>query len=217
MNSDREKIIGLLGDTSLGKSLSELSEIYDRIEEETEEFCSTFNIHCKSGCGTCCEHFIPDITSVEAKMVASYILLIKRDIALIDKVNKPSDGICPLYNKDNPYHCQVYAARPLICRLFAQCPSRMKDGSASFRRCKFEGGSRMPEKLDFPSSETVKTMDDYGIQVRSIDNTVEDLDKAVSKAISEVALLASLLGILGSSSGGDSNPTPTPTPAPKAS
>ncbi len=220
METARDRIVERLGASHLGECLCELSGIYNQIEEESSEFCDRNCIHCTPGCGSCCEVFTPDITPVEAKMVAAYLLLEKKDIALIDKVQQPNPDHCPLYDENNPFHCQVYPARPLICRLFGQCASRMKDGSAAFHRCKFEGGKLMPEKLVFSADSGVKTMDEYGIQIHSLDSgegdDVEDLNLAVSKALNEVAMTASYLGILGSSSDNDDDDS-TPTPNPQAS
>ena len=217
MNSERERIVEMFGDTHLGISLAELSRIYDQVEEESDSFCSTYNVHCTSGCGSCCEHFIPDITPIEARMVAAYLLLTPGNLALIDRVQAGALDHCPLYDENNPYHCQVYSVRPLICRLFGQCASRMKNGSAVFHRCRFEGGRAMPEKLEFSSDSGIKTMDEYGIMIHALDSgngdDVEDLDAAVSSALSEVSMIAKYLGLSSSSSGnGDDDSTPTPSP-----
>ncbi len=217
MDSERDRIVGLFGTTHLGESLAELSRIYDQVEEESSSFCRSYNIHCTSGCGSCCEHFMPDVTPLEARMIAAYLLLKPGNLPLISRVQEGHDH-CPLYDENNPYHCQVYSVRPLICRLFGQCASRMKDGSAVFHRCRFEGGRKMPEKLEFSEDSDIRTMDVYGIMVRSLDSgsgdEVSDLDDALISALSEVSMIASYLGL---SSGSDDGDDSTPTPSPQAS
>ena len=218
MNSERERIVEMFGDTYMGRSLAELSSLYDQVEEENSSFCSEYGIHCTDGCGECCEHFMPDITPLEARLIAAYILLIAKDISLVDKVQQTGLGHCPLYDRENPYHCHVYSVRPLVCRLFGQCASRAKDGSKVFLRCRFEGGKAMPGRLLFTPESPVRTMDDYGIKLQALDSgsgeRVQDLDDAVSSSLSEVSMVASYLGLKRSSSDDDDS---TPTPSPQAS
>ena len=218
MNAERDRIIRALGDSFLARNLAELSALYDQIEEETAAFCNEHHVHCAFGCGTCCEHFVPDITPSEARMVAAYLLLVSKNLSLIDRVQQPVSGHCPLYDPATPYHCQVYSARPLICRLFAQCASRAKTGEALFRRCKFNDQETMPQSLSFPADSGVKTMDDYGMQLRSLSggegDDVEDLNVAVTEALSAVQMIASYTGALGSDDGHDNDDS---TPSPKAS
>ncbi len=209
MQMEREQIIQKLGDSFLGRSLSRLSLLYDRIEQETEAFCQEYGVHCAFGCGTCCEHFMPDITPLEARMVAAYLLLVSKDASLREKLSDSHLDHCPLYDPSTPYHCQVYAARPLICRLFAQCASRAKNGDAHFHRCKFNKEKTMPEALVFPFSLHVRTMDEYGIELRSLsggeEGAVEDLDEATRKALDLVGMVVSYLG-----DSGDGGFTPSP-------
>ncbi|MBR1919780.1 MAG: YkgJ family cysteine cluster protein [Spirochaetales bacterium] len=215
MNSERERIVEMFGDTYMGRSLAELSSLYDQVEEENSSFCSEYGIHCTGGCGSCCEHFMPDITPLEARMIASYILLMTKDFSLVDKVQQIGLGHCPLYDRENPYHCQVYSVRPLVCRLFGQCASRAKDGSKVFIRCRFEGGKAMPEKLLFTPESPVRTMDEYGIKLQALNSgsgeDVQDLDVAVTNSLGEVAMVASYLGLKRNSSDDDDS-TPTPSP-----
>ncbi len=52
---------------------------------------------------------------------------------------------CPLYAADTPYHCTVYEARPLICRLFAFSAVKNKRGEPSYSLCRL-----MPDAPDKP-------------------------------------------------------------------
>ena len=196
MNYERDKVVRLLGGTYLGESLAGLSALYDQIEDETNAFCTKYGIRCGEGCGTCCEHFMPDITGLEARMVAAYLLLIRNDLPLIDTLEHSlGSDHCPLFDPENPHHCKVYAARPLICRLFGACASLSKDGVAEFRHCKYNAVKTMPEHLVF--FESVPVMSAYGIQLRALDGgegVVEDLSEAVTEALSIVRLLWSLIG-----------------------
>jgi len=210
MNYDRDKLVRLLGGTYLGESLGNLSALYDQIEDETSAFCDAYHIHCGEGCGTCCEHFMPDITSLEARMVAAYLLLIRKDLPLIDQLEKSiGSDHCPLFDPDNPHHCTVYGARPLICRLFGACASTTKEGVAEFRHCKYNDAMTMPVHLVF--HEDVPVMSAYGVQLRALDGgdgEVGDLSVAVTDALSIVKLLWNLAGRAGEEDDDDSTPSP---------
>jgi len=196
--------------TYAGDAMRTLSELYTQIELETSSFCKQHEIDCAEGCGTCCEHFMPDITTAEARLVAAYLLFVKRDRALMDRVLEfagNTSGPCPLYRFDSPYHCSVYAARPLICRLFGACASQDKEGNALFRRCRFNKEETMPLLLKF--TEDVPVMQDYSYALRSLDDgegVVGYLPEKVASMMDQLQFLARMLEF------DDSNPDDTPNP-----
>ncbi|MDD3928969.1 MAG: YkgJ family cysteine cluster protein [Sphaerochaeta sp.] len=196
--------------TYAGDAMRTLSELYTQIELETSSFCKQHEIACAEGCGTCCEHFMPDITTAEARLVAAYLLFVKRDRALMDRVLEfagNTSGPCPLYRFDSPYHCSVYAARPLICRLFGACASQDKEGNALFRRCRFNKEETMPLLLKF--TEDVPVMQDYSYALRSLDDgegVVGYLPEKVASMMDQLQFLARMLEF------DDSNPDDTPNP-----
>ncbi|NLK06510.1 MAG: YkgJ family cysteine cluster protein [Spirochaetales bacterium] len=196
--------------TYAGQAMRALSELYSQIEQETTEFCKQHQIACGEGCGTCCEHFMPDITTSEARLVAAYLLFVKKDKALLERVQAfagNTTGPCPLYRFDSPYHCSVYAARPLICRLFGACASQDKKGNALFRRCKYNKEETMPLLLKF--SNDVPVMQDYSYALRSLDDregTVGYLPEKVASMMDQLQFLARMLDF------DDPNPDDTPNP-----
>jgi hypothetical protein len=153
---------------------------------------------------------MPDITVSEARLVAAYLLLFKKDTTRIEAVNNAqgnTSGPCPLYDPDSPHHCTVYQARPLICRLFGACASQGKDGRAVFRRCKYNGEQTMPLSLTF--DEDVPVMQDYSYALRSLDDgngKVGYLSEMVSSLVEQLRFLSSMLSL------DDTNPDDTPTP-----
>ncbi len=192
-----------------------LVKLYDQIEEETSRFCFEYAIACGPGCGTCCEHFMPDITALEARLVAAYLLLVNKDNALIGKMvdaTIATTGPCPLYRYDSPYHCSVYPARPLICRLFGVCASGDKEGNGVFRRCRFNEEETMPLRLDF--GPEVPVMQDYAYALRALDSSATEvalLPKAILEQLEQLSFLAAML------SGQDDSSNPDDTPNPQAS
>lgn len=232
---DLEELYATMPDTFVVETLTQLRDIYQELESSTERFKTTYRISCPSGCGSCCERFVPDITAVEARMVAAYLLFVKQapqTVAMLadhpdgidfqlrssPDATKPASSGCPLYDPDNPYHCTVYPARPLICRLFAASASEGKDGRPVFRRCKLDPEDSMPVLLELGAAQDdVPTMRDYGFRVRAIgggNDAVQLLPQAVFEAASQLQFIARVLGI-GISP--DSNPDDTPTPTPIAS
>lgn len=206
--------------TFAGGQMDALRKIYQELEPESQAFSSRFSISCPPGCGTCCEHFIPDITQTEARLVAAWMLLNARgshQLQALEDWTPEADG-CPLYDPDTPYHCTIYPARPLICRLFAACASQGKNG-AQFRKCRFNTDTTTPMLIDGPTLEAsgAPVMQDYAYQVHSLDRDgqVELLPEAVLTVMDELRFV---LAALGDDDGPDnSNPDDTPTPTPLAS
>ena len=196
--------------TYAGQAMTDLYSLYTNIEGKTAEFCRSYNIACGPGCGTCCEYFMPDITECEARLVAAYLLFVLKDTALMDRVKEfalHESGPCPLYRADSPYHCSVYEARPLICRLFGACAYQDKNGKAEFRRCRYNVEETMPKKLVF--EDDVPVMQDYSYALRALDERegkVGFLAQKVSSMFDQLQFLSSMLDF------DDSNPDDTPNP-----
>lgn len=205
-----EHLCSTLEGTYAGRSIADLLSLYAGIEEKTAAFCKEHEIACPSGCGTCCEHFMPDITASEARLVAAYLLFIKKDLSLIENVYESvgnHEGPCPLYLSNTPYHCSVYPARPLICRLFAACATQDKQGEAVFRRCKYDREGCMPSFIRFEGD--VPVMQDYSYALRSSD----DQEGEVGYLADQVAVMLDQLKFLAHLIESDnSNPDDTPTP-----
>jgi Fe-S-cluster containining protein len=139
--------------------LEELELLYRRADEAVSVFQAKTGLSCPFGCGSCCEAFVPDILPLEAEYLAAFLALKNPEQAyalaargLEERVREDGRRGCPLYADDTPYHCTVYEARPLICRLFAFSAVRDKRGQPSFALCRL-----MPEPddaiADMPAGE----------------------------------------------------------------
>lgn len=202
MNQAIIDILGVLERTHHHQLLERLSSLYEQIEAETDRFKDEFSIHCAPGCGTCCEHFNPDITTLEASLVAAHLLVDGEKRHLIERLYREGvdEGPCPLYDQDTPYHCTVYAVRPLICRLFGSSSSSDKNGRPTFRRCKYNREETMPLSLTFDKS--VPMMQHYSYALRSLDaGRVDILSRQVRELVEELQFLISLI-----ERGDDDNP-----------
>lgn len=184
------------------QSMYRLALLYEEIEDQTARFKEEFSISCAPGCGTCCEHFNPDITALEASFVAAHLLLDEQKRTLVERLYAEGvdDGPCPLYDPESPYHCTVYEVRPLICRLFGASASLDKSGRAAFRRCKYNTEETMPAFITF--DRPVATMQSYSYALRSLDGREVDLlSRQVRVLVEQLQFLMSLLG-----SGDDDSP-----------
>lgn len=197
-----ENIISKAPTSLIAEQLKAISLYYESIQDDFTPFQSEFNIHCPDGCGECCKHFMPDLTSSEALILAAYIKYVLKDERILDALKENLDntsGPCPLYKDNTPFHCSVYPARSLICRLFGNAVSDTKRG-AEFRRCRFNKEEKlMPERLtegDLTKAKNkVPHMEEYGMLLESLDgNTPETemLPIAILRALSRLDLLEQL-------------------------
>lgn len=126
----------LLKSSPLWQALCSLADIYKRIDHAQTNWISATPWHCPEGCGTCCEHFEPDVLEIEALYLAAWLLDNKTDEEIQDvlTINSTLAG-CILRLNEGPWRCSVYGGRPLICRLFAFSGDRDKEGQVRFRPC----------------------------------------------------------------------------------
>lgn len=183
----------MLEGTIEGEQARELCSIYEKLDQAISEFLSCYDIHCKSGCGTCCEHFVPDITEAEANYLALYIIENKREEEVLGRFldfSEDKKGPCPLYNKDSAFHCSVYQARPLICRLFGSTCFVNKEDKPIFRHCKWNDNHKDLSSSDITTE--VPVMGKYGLAVENVIANHSDtrlLPDAVTRAIFKMSLL----------------------------
>lgn len=131
----------ILNPSLLKDQLDLLARLYNKADLAVDHFVKISGVSCPAGCGSCCEGFVPDILPLEAAALAAFIAIKNRPMAFEMAAMGLSsrDGSttsCPLYNKENPYHCSVYEARPLICRLFAFSAVKSKIGEEAFSVCR---------------------------------------------------------------------------------
>ncbi len=193
-----KKLYETLDKTELCTELKKIRSIYRSLAAKQKKFCSSFDIHCVEGCGHCCEHFIPDITPIEAEYLAFGLISEGLDTQVLEDIEKKRDDMkrCMFYKDAGPYHCTVYKWRPLICRLFGASASDNKEGRPVFRHCKWnkEGCSLTPEQLEAHKSVLVE-MAQYGLRVDECraDETDRDLlPDALYRAIMKVRFMIEL-------------------------
>jgi uncharacterized protein len=122
----------------MSQDMRNLEQVYREASARMDAWSKAQGFGCPHGCGRCCEGFVPDCLPVEAEYLAHYLLSEQPRVA--ERMAAPAEGPppvrCPLYDPDSPFHCSVYAARPLVCRLFAFAGTRTKYGGWAFRLCR---------------------------------------------------------------------------------
>ncbi|MBU0937194.1 MAG: YkgJ family cysteine cluster protein [Spirochaetes bacterium] len=215
--------INILPDGYLKQRLLTLSGIYLAANTSVSTFGAVSNLSCPSGCGSCCEDFVPDILPVEASMLA--VFLAARDRPAAYALAAGSLGAqefsggrhgCPLYLADNPYHCPVYEARPLICRMFPFAAVRDKSGLPRFSPCKL-----MPQAAGFdktaanPLMASAPLFADYGYQLLMIDPDMGAARAPLYQLLPQA--LAQVLFLIGLNDNDPGSNDPGFTPLPRAS
>lgn len=214
--------IQTLPDCLLKQRLQTLSEIYDEANQAVRNFSDDSGLNCSFGCGSCCEDFIPDILPVEAAMVAVYLATSQPQRAyqlaalpLEPQLFSSNRKGCPLYSQDNPYHCSVYEARPLICRMFPFASSRNKHGKLHFSPCSVMPltGTRSRQE---EWATSAPSMSDFGYKILTIDPDRGNQRKALHELLP--GSLAEVLFLIGLNPSRDPDSTdPGFTPLPRAS
>lgn len=183
--------IAVLKNTEIGAELKAIRDFFLTIQKDFDSFSSSFHLSCPSGCGSCCEHFVPDITSSEALIIASYMLFGDKKEILREKMKdwNPSNLSCPMYDAWNKeHHCMIYEIRPLVCRMFASCPSADKEGNPEYRGCRFN-----PKSFSLPSEKMngILVMSHYGRMLENLPgNSVSTklLPEAVGKSMNRLGI-----------------------------
>ncbi|HUX42867.1 MAG TPA: YkgJ family cysteine cluster protein [Rectinemataceae bacterium] len=135
---------------SLFDGLSSLGMIYDDAAKVMDAFAAESGLACPSGCGRCCESFIPDVLPIEAAWTAAWLIRHEparaKHLAISGfSTDAQFPGRCPFFVAEGNFHCGIYGGRPLICRLFGFSSVLSKDGESTFTLCR-----HMPELPDKP-------------------------------------------------------------------
>lgn len=117
--------------------LGYMTRRYRELDQEVDAFMSVCGSACPSGCGICCtSEYEPEVTPEEGEYAARYIITSRRDLeSRFDHMD--NRRYCIFYDEQNPLHCMIYPARPVICRGFGFCGYTSKSGSFVYRPCRY--------------------------------------------------------------------------------
>ncbi len=200
-----------LPESLLKEKLKNIKILYDEVDASVLRFVDSADFNCAFGCGKCCKGFLPDLLPLEAAYIAGF--LISQDLEKAETICKtglaPLESLaatptCPLYLPESPYHCSVYEARPLVCRLFGFSGVSDKNNDLSFSLCRFMESASLenPERKfrivqndpRFPIKPPAMSV--FGERLQSLDpndsGMRQSLHKAVPAAIGRILFLVSI-------------------------
>lgn len=192
----------------LSGHLASLAMLYDKADAAVSQFAMASSVSCPHACGSCCEGFVPDILPLEAAYIAAWLVVNDpgRAYAVASEGLSPRIAVdgrqgCPLYADGTPYHCTVYEARPLICRMFGFSGTRDKQGETTFSVCRHGASEKVPRKASGSALATAfgilpPVMADFGADLISIDPDSSGrrapLPEILPEVIGRVLFLASM-------------------------
>lgn len=194
-----DRILKDLSQTYLYERIKKIRGIYKKLEKRQEKFCTAFDIHCKAGCdGSCCTHFIPDVSETEAEFLAYGLIKEGKDDLVLElmRAKEENTPYCPLYIADSPYHCSIYKWRPLVCRLFGAAAVTDKNGEPVYRKCRWNpSGEEVPTEVFEAHRGLLVLMHDYEMMISEIgspDTDTELITAALPKAVDKIRYMLEL-------------------------
>jgi Fe-S-cluster containining protein len=198
-----------LGDKDM-ETIDGILELFREVDAAAVGFQGLTGIRCPDGCGECCVRSRVETTAVE--MLPLALELWNRNEAefwLSRLVESAGSSVCVFYRADpgNPLkgRCEVYAFRPLICRLFGYLTVRNKYGKYVYGSCRvikqkdpetYIRAVRLISDIEHPSVST-----DYAIRIIGMDAgfgaRMEPINTAASVALSRIGYRLDLTRLAG--------------------
>lgn len=148
-----------LAGLAVEERLNRLLSLYEEVTEDIETWKQRTPFRCPPGCGTCCSQFEPHISSVEAELIAAYLIGVKRELSSLVSDSPEAPGLsCLFYSPSYAGACSIYPVRPLICRLFGYSAVKDKSGTVVYRLCRhmpgtISGENGRPPRREFTEAE----------------------------------------------------------------
>jgi Fe-S-cluster containining protein len=121
--------------------VSQVMDLYARIDKAVAEFQLRSGLRCPSGCGLCCPTADVRVTVLEMLPMAREIFLNHDAGAWMDRLAaQPVAGRCILFSEEqipSAGHCSFYTWRPVLCRLFGYAAVRSRTGANALSVCKY--------------------------------------------------------------------------------
>jgi Fe-S-cluster containining protein len=187
------------GSAAAGRLLR-LDALYAELDGRLRAFAARAPFRCPPGCGRCSAKFEPDVLPVEAEYAALHARA--NGVALGEPAPAPA-GRCPLYREDDPRHCPIYPARPLVCRLFGFAALPDKTGALLYTPCELmespaglERRSYRADELEPPPGSLPPSMPDYAARLSLVapgeESARRPLGRALREATAKIELYARL-------------------------
>ncbi len=155
-------------------------------------------IHCKEGCGKCCENPNVESTVLEVIPLARHLVTTGQADAIYEAVTTATRPQCVLYAADPSVpgngRCTQYHHRPMICRLFGFSVSKDKAGNGRLASCPLvlEASGVSPDSVVFDSTEGLPVYSESWMALTGIHpewaTQRYPINQAIRLAIEKVAL-----------------------------
>lgn len=131
---------------------AKVMDSYAQIDQLTDVFLSTTQLHCPIGCGWCCSS--PHVEATPLEMLPLAVELFRRGEAelWLERLGEENETNTCLFYHPNPLvsgngRCEVYHWRPTICRLFGWSTVTNKSGQPELLACS-RHKAMMPELVE---------------------------------------------------------------------
>jgi Fe-S-cluster containining protein len=140
MPSHNDEIFHSLA-ASTQRVVTEMTALFESIDNQTKVFAQQTGLKCKHGCGACCANPDIEITVADALPLAVYLWSRGQGESILDVIRSPlSNSVCIFYKPDLQVQgqgsCSIYPYRPGICRLFGFASRNDKHGQRELLTCK---------------------------------------------------------------------------------
>jgi hypothetical protein len=176
-----------------------VEQLFQKLENEIEQFQSESKLHCILGCGKCCTTPDIDASPLEFLPWAFHLFLNGKAEETLDELNNKTNLSCHLYRPltivdTTSGSCSNYVYRGLICRLFGYAASRDKYGKLRLATCKIIKENQQESYLNtleaIRNDLYVPIFSDYYMNLSQIDyglgTLILPINQALKRAIEEV-------------------------------
>lgn len=177
---------------SVVRKVRAVEKLYDELQQAISTFQLKTSLHCKSGCGHCCQK--PDIEATILEFLPLAYQLYKSGKAFewLDNMEKHEDDpLCalfaPLHVETQKGMCSQYMYRGMVCRLFGFSASINKYGQPFLSTCKIIKTEQVEqfEKANqaIVNGMQIPVMHQYYTKLCSIDHQLTDKFYPINQAV----------------------------------
>jgi uncharacterized protein len=123
------------------KFVSKVMALFAVIDKNVAEFQLRSGLRCPRMCGVCCPTADVQTTIIEMLPAAKEILYRGAGAFWLDRISgQDPSSLCVFYRTrpapEASGHCEFYAWRPAVCRLFGYAAVRTREGKSALAVCK---------------------------------------------------------------------------------
>jgi Fe-S-cluster containining protein len=185
---------------TINEKVSEVKNLYNRLDKEVQELTQETGLHCLPGCGACCIKPYIEATILEFIPLALHFYETGKLEEQLEFIEQNSDKpTCVNFIahdiSSGKGYCGQYENRGLICRLFGYSAVRNKFGENILVTCKRikESQAAVVQQLneDLKAGKKVPRIGRFYDELKGIDYNLSDkmypINQAIKKALEYVA------------------------------